>query len=58
MTPAQWGRFYTMFRVHDGIQSKLNEFSQPAERWTDNLDEYFIAGSDPAEEEDEGEGEE
>ena len=53
MTPARWGRFYAMLRVHDGIQGKLKEFSKPAERWADNPDEYFIAGSDPAEEEDE-----
>ena len=33
------------------MEEKLKEFSRPVEHWTDNPDEYFIVGSDPAEEE-------
>ena len=50
MTTAQWAGFYGMLRVHEDIQDKLKEFSKPAERWTNDPNEYFIAGSDPAEE--------
>jgi len=50
MTAAQWAGFYGMLRVHEDIRDKLEEFSKPAEQWTDDPNEYFIAGSDPAEE--------
>lgn len=50
MTSAQWTGFYRMLRVHEDIQEKMEEFSKPAERWTDDPDEYFIMGSDPPEE--------
>lgn len=51
MTATRWARFYGMLRVHEDIQTKLKEFSKPAEQWTDDPKEYFIAGSDPPEEE-------
>ena len=51
MTTAQWTGFYDALRVHEDIQDKLKEFSKPAEQWTDDPNEYFIVGSDPAEEE-------
>lgn len=51
MTATQWGHFYGMLRVHEDIQEKLDEFRKPAEQWTDDPDQYFIVGSDPAEEE-------
>jgi len=50
MTATQWAGFYGMLRVHEDIQDKLEEFSKPAEQWTDDPDEYFIAASDPTEE--------
>ena len=50
MTATQWARFYSMLRVHEDIQDKLEESGEPAEKWTDDPNKYFIAGSDPAEE--------
>jgi len=50
MTAAQWGGFYRMLRVHEDIQEKLKEFSKPAKQYTDDPNEYFIAGSDSEEE--------
>ena len=49
MTATQWARFYGMLRVHEDIQDKLEEFSKPAEQWTNDPDEYIIVGSDPEE---------
>lgn len=49
MTAAQWTGFYSMLRVHEDILDKLDEISKPAEQWTDDPEEYFIAGSDPEE---------
>ena len=51
MSAAQWAQFYSMLRAHEKIQDGLKEFSKPAKPWTDNPNEYFIAGSDPLEEE-------
>ena len=45
MTTTQWSGFYGMFHVHEDIQDKLKVFSKPAEQWTNDLNEYFIAGS-------------
>ena len=50
MTPAQWGHFYGMLRVSESIQDDLKEFNKPIEQWTNDPDEYFITGSDPADE--------
>jgi hypothetical protein len=52
MTPHQWARFYATLQVHENIRNKLKEFGQPAEEWTDDPNKYFIAGSDPADDED------
>ena len=50
MTATQWAGFYGMLCVHEDIQDKLKAFSKPAEQWTNDPNEYFIVGSDPAEE--------
>jgi hypothetical protein len=47
MTPAQWARFYGMLRAHENILDKMEEYGKPAEKWTDDPNEYFIVGSDP-----------
>ena len=51
MTAAQWAGFYGMLHVHEVILDKLEEFSQPAEKWMDDPNKYFIVGSDLAPEE-------
>lgn len=51
MTAVQWDRFYDMLRVHEDLIEEMREFNRPAENWTDDPDEYFIVGSDPAEDE-------
>ena len=50
---TQWNNFYAGLGFAGEMEEKFNEFSRPVEHWTDNPDEYFIAGSDPVE----GEGE-
>ena len=51
MNDSQWTKFYSALDFAGEMEEKLKEFSRPVEHWTDNPDEYFIVGSDPAEEE-------
>ncbi|KAF9641975.1 hypothetical protein BDM02DRAFT_3133425 [Thelephora ganbajun] len=48
LSTSQWNTFYTGLGYTEGVHEKLNEFSRPVKRWTDDPDEYFIVGSDPA----------
>ena len=50
MSAAQWAGFYGMLHTHEKIKNQLEEYSKPAEQWTDDPDEYFIVGSDSEEE--------
>ena len=49
LSSSQWDSFYAALGYSEGVQDKLGEFSKPVEHWTDNPDECFIVGSDPAE---------
>jgi len=49
MSASQWNNLYAAIRFAGGVQDKLEEFSKPVQHWTDDPDEYFIMGSDPAE---------
>jgi hypothetical protein len=49
MTASQWTKFYGILCVHGDILERLKESTKPAEHWDDNLEEYFIMGSDHTE---------
>ena len=49
LSPSQWNSFYGGLKYTEGVQEKLKEFSRPVEHWTDDPEEYFVVGSDPAE---------
>jgi len=49
LSASQWDSFYAALGYTEGVQEKLKEFSRPVEHWTDDPEEYFIVGSDPAE---------
>jgi len=49
LSVPQWNNFYAALGVAGEVQEKLKDFSKPVEHWTDDPDEYFIVGSDPAE---------
>ena len=51
LSNSRWESFYAGLAYSENVQEKLNECSKPVETWTNNPDEYFIAGSDPIEEE-------
>jgi len=57
MMPPQWNRFYDGLRYTGGFHEKMQEFSRPAEEWTDDPNEYIIIESDPIEEEENGQEE-
>ena len=42
-----WDGTYAGLVHAEDIHEKLREFSKPVEQWTDDPNEYFIAGSDP-----------
>jgi len=44
----QWNKIYAALKYNEGYQERLKVFSQPVEHWTDDPEEYFIVGSDPA----------
>jgi hypothetical protein len=48
LSDSQWNSFYGGLSYTEGYHEKQSEFSRPVEHWTDNPDEYFIMGSDPA----------
>ena len=48
LSDSRWDGFYAALAYTEGFHEKQSEFSKPVQRWTDDPDEYFIAGSDPA----------
>jgi hypothetical protein len=49
LSSSKWNGFNGALANAKGIQEKLKECSRPVERWTNDPEEYFIVGSDPAE---------
>ena len=49
LSDSQWDSFYAGLELAEGVEGKRKEFSRPVEHWTDDPEEYFIVGSDPAE---------
>ena len=51
LSNSRWDGFYAGLACTADIEEKLDECSRPAGTWTNDLNEYFIVGSDPVEEE-------
>ena len=47
LSDSRWDGIYAALAHTEDVHEKLKEFSKPVEQWTDDPDEYFIAGSDP-----------
>ena len=58
MTDSQWERFYAGLGYTEAINEKLKECSRPVQHWTDDPNEYFIVGSEPAEGDEDGQEDE
>ena len=49
LSSSRWNGFNGALANAKNIQDKLKECSKPVERWSNNPEEYFIVGSNPAE---------
>ena len=49
LSDSKWRGFNGALASCKSVQDQLKEYSRPVERWTDDPEEYFIMGSDPAE---------
>ena len=48
LSASKWRGFNGALATSQSIQEQLNEY-RPVEHWTDDPEQYFIMGSDPAE---------
>ena len=48
LSASKWSGFNRALETSQSIQDQLDEY-RPVERWTDDPEQYFIMGSDPAE---------
>ena len=48
LSDSQWNKFSEALRFAEGMEERIKEISRPVEHWTDDPEEYFIVGSDPA----------
>ena len=49
LSTSRWNGINGALASAKALQDKLKESSKPVERWTNDPEEYFIVGSDPAE---------